>query len=288
MSTMFQLDAGWGVEMRTIDALQNAIEARKNLLAGETGEKAVVATAINILRSLRAETNQVGKNPVIIGDRWLIKVERSQYIAGWASPGKHNPRGRRVFRTSANGHALDRIGPGRKRIVNLVGRYTRGEQVQTFRGSATNLLSRDPGTPFYSRYFAARSQEDVEAFLVQRIKKRIGQYRGISRRALGLAMHKVAGTATTSATSSLDMDRLLGQAVTATVRVSGYNSGEASVSVMDALPAATLALKNGAMSLDIAIKRAVNATAAIINKRCDVPLHEQIKTPFPEVRRRAS
>ena len=45
--------------------------------------------------------------------------------------------------------------------------------------------------PFYVSLIIAKSVEDVRQFALQRIKRRVQQYRGVSKRLLGLLMKKV-------------------------------------------------------------------------------------------------
>lgn len=272
----------------TLAQLSAAIQARANLLRAETTESATKATAINVLRSLRAETSVVRKRPQIIGDRYDVNIEETGFSAGWASPGRENPKGRRVVRNGRGGKHVDRVAGCR--VVNLAGRYSRNAPPKVWRLSISNLAGAGKFYPARadSVLCIARSRGDVEKFAFNRIARRIGQYRGISKRALGLAMHQVAGTATTSDTSAADIRRLLGRVVRASASGAGFGAGRYSVDVLDGLPAAALALKNGQQSVALAIQRAANATVATINRKCNVPFFDRLPTPFPEASRRNS
>lgn len=281
MSGLMKVSVECCDDRRTLESLRTALMLRQQLLANETQEQAVRATAINVLRSLKAETKVVGRKPKIIADRWAIQVKEAGYLAGWATPGKSNPRGRRVVR-KPGGHSLDRL--ANAPIVNLQGAYRRGEAPRVWLGSVTNLLSQNK-TPWYVRYFVANSAEEVEQFLRRRVERRIGQFRGINKRAIGIAQHLIAGSATTSNSSESSLQKLAGRLVHA--RVMSHGS-ECTALVADSMPTAMLALRSGPASLQMALQRAANATVSIINKRLDLPLDKRLPTPFREIVRKGA
>lgn len=283
MSADVTVRADWA-DGRTLGALQQAIEARSKLL-GETAARSVTATAINVLRSLRAETATAPKRPNVIEGRQVYEIKPSALVGGWAQPQLRGRKGRRVVRP-VGGHAMDRVDGAR--VVNLAGNYARAKDGRVYTLKITNAASGCRWFPAKSEvlHVIANSEADVVKYAEERIRRRIGQYRGISKRAIGLAMHQVAGTPTTSNTTSKDLSRILGRVVSSETRTSGYDSGGSSVTVVDGLPAAMLSLRGGARSFQAALQRATNATVAIINKRCSAPFAARIETPFPEAARR--
>lgn len=284
MTDAVTISAAWA-DTRTLQALQAALAARSQYLEHECAEKSVTATAINVLRSLRAETRTVPKRPAIFDDRYLVSLqEGGGYVAGWAAPPRNFRKGRRVLRAGAGGHAIDRVGPRRRRIINLAGPYSRGERLQVFRGYVTNLKSLGEKKPFIDVYIVAKSEADARRWLELRIERRIGQYRGISKRAIGLAMHQMAGTPESGAFGSWDIQRLLGRVVRASSSARGFGSGTAVARVDGGIPEGVSALKNGSFSFQIAMQRAVNFTVGLINKRGALPLGQKLVTPFPEVK----
>lgn len=288
MTNSVTITSSWqnGSANLPLTELQKAIQARAKIL-GETSEKACVATAINALKTMRAETGTVkSKNFSVFGGNWIVRIEESDLKPGWAHPGKNSPRGRRVVRPAGGGTAMDRFNGGR--IVNLAGGYLYAGGVQAFKLSITNTESQ-PRRPFYPAHgdfyiVLARSRADVEKFAENRIRRRIGQYRGVSKRALGLAMHKLSESAAGGSVSA-DVERIVGRLVSAKTYGSGYNSGEFGVSVADDLPRAVLALKHGQAGLDLAVMKAANMTSGIINRVVDKGFGERFETPFPHIQK---
>ena len=179
------------------------------------------------------------------------------------------------------------VSVGGCRIINLAGSHQRGEKVRVYSLSILNTES-IPLKPFYPAKAAsitvlARSREDVERFAAARIRRRIGQYRGTSKRALGLLMHKLHAAAEGDVVPS-DVDRLVSRLVSARVYGGGYGSGGYGVVVADELPRAALALKHGQSGLDMAVSKAANMTAGIINRAVDRRgFGERMPVPFPEI-----
>lgn len=282
MSVAVTVRTDWA-DGRTLGALQQAIEARAKML-GETSAKSVTATAINVLRSLRAETETAKKRPNIIEGRYAYEIKVSGLVGGWAHPKRSGKKGRRVVRP-VGGHAMDNVDG--IRVINKAGNYARAKNGTVYTLKIANMTS---GCKWFPEkcdvvHVIANSEADVVKYAEERIRRRVGQYRGISKRAIGLAMHQVAGTPTESNTSAEDLSRILGRVVKCESRTNGFDGGVSSVTVVDGLPAAMLSLKNGQQSFQTAMQRAVNSTVAIINKKCTVPFAAKIETPFPEVKR---
>lgn len=277
ISANWVTDAG---QSRPLEALRQAVAARARLI-GETSERATIATAIAVLKSLRAETGKVGRRPIVIEGNWVVDIRESGAVPGWAAPG------RRVVRRGSTGRAEDRYNGGR--IVNLAGNYARGRNGRAFTLSIRNTMA-NPSRPFYPAQgdcymVIATTREDVEKFARQRILRRICQYRGVSKKALGIAMHAVSSSGAGEAVTQ-DVARIVGRLVHAKTYGTGYGAGEFGVSVADDLPRALLALKSGPDGVDIALKKAANATAAIISRKMSAGFGERVEAPFPEVVKR--
>lgn len=270
------ITATWG-DRRTLTELEKALRERVRVCK-ETTESATIATAINVLRSLRAETSVMSaRKPKVIEGRYNVVVSATDYKAGWAYPGKGNPRGRRVARS---GNAATDFIDGKK-IVNLAGAWTKGEKVDVYRLKIFNTAS-ETQKAFCDCHCFAKSEDDVMLYSRRRIASRSGQYRGISKRAIGLAMHRIsAGQGAKDATSAA-VARLVERVVNVNTFGNGKDSGNFSLSVEDGLPRAALALKSGRAGVALAMKKAANATIGRINKMLESPL-DKIPTPFPEV-----
>lgn len=275
------VSASWA-NGKPLETLAEAIRSRVRTIQGETTERAVKATAIQALRSLRAETAIAAKNPEVIDERWLVTIKPTQYRSGWAKPGRHNPKGRRVIRM-AGGHALDAHPGNKNRVVNLAGPYLQAGEAAV-RVFALTIVERPATKPFYNSLVLALDRDAVWRFARRRIIRRIGQYRGISKRLLGIAMHQIASGQGGSSEAAGVLGRLAGNYCSVRMSGDGFNSGSFSVSVLDNLPKSALALKHGPAGVQLALKRAANSVAAVISKAAArTGFGDTWQTPFPEI-----
>lgn len=170
MANSISIKATWA-NNKTLEELSKAIQERTRKLKGETTENAVTATCLNVLKSLRAATLQLGKKFAIDQEKWLVDIKMTGYTAGWAYPGKHNPKGRRVVRMGS--HSTDRDENG-KRVVNLAGGYqgkTVERSVHVYKLTIKNTHT--SAKPFYDSLIIAKSEEDVKKFAQGRITRRV-------------------------------------------------------------------------------------------------------------------
>lgn len=252
----------------------------------------MTATAINVLKSLRALTGTVGKNPNVIDGKWDIKIEDTAYVSGWAKPPRKHKKGRRVVRLG-NSLALD-AGENGNRVVNLAGPYSKANEksINVYKLTIRNTQTSKP--PFYESLILAQSKEQVKKFADERIKRRIKQYKGISKRLLGILMGKVH-----SSQKVKDQQQTLppnSNPVPAAFLASfgvvnksgrGFANGQFAIKVQDNLVNAALALKNGLSDLETALQKAANSTIGRINKVLEGRgINEKIPTPFPEISKR--
>lgn len=273
------------IDTTALEQLARAVEARRDYI-GETAEKSVTATCINILRSLRADTATVGRRPTVFGGRYLVEIEEvGGMVGGWARPPKCGTRGRRVVRPAGGGKSIDTFNG--MRIINRAGNYARCHSARVFKLSIYNKDA--DGRPFYPAkadcvMVMAASEDDVRKFAQSKIERRIGQYRGVSKRALGAAMRSFA----TGGDVGGDLQRLADAVVDVRKEIEGWDSGHVRVTVADNLPHARQALRSGSES--VALMRAANGTVGYINRCAEragkfwMPL----ETPFPDVVANAS
>lgn len=240
----------------TMEALSEMIRARSKELA-ETSADSVVATAINVLKSLRAGTPLAKKN----GAR--IRVEPTPAVAGWAREGGRRRRVARIGKTHVN-------------FKNWAGGYVRGEVVRVWR--VTDVLRKR------SFYVAATSEQAVKERAEKQIRARIEFSRGLGKTALSIAMGRVS----TKSKPQFDCTgarprKLADEAAVVGVR-QDFDSGEASVSVLDDLEYSGYALKG--VTLELAMQRAANSTAGQLNRLFENRgIERRIETPFPEIAR---
>lgn len=102
-----------------VSYLQNIIEARKREL-GETTKQAATATAIQVLKSLRADTKVA--NP---RDMNLTVRESKGFVVGWKTKGKRRSRCVRIG--NAKGAEVNSSS-----VKDIAGLYFKGEIVKVY------------------------------------------------------------------------------------------------------------------------------------------------------------
>jgi hypothetical protein len=278
------VSANWmvGGNARTLADLSSAIAARVKYMHFQTTEMAVKATAINCMTSLRAETAVAPKkNPQVIDSRWKIDIVATQYKPGWAHPPRSAKHGRRVIRMPG-GKALD-AGPNQNRVVNLAGHY-RGQMGESVLKVYAVTICELPNTkPFYNSLIIAESKDALWPFIRKRIERRIGQYSGVSKKLLGLAMHKVASNKGNAAKDALD--RLALDYAVVTMSGEGFNNGTFMVNFVDDLPFSAQSLKHGPMGVALALRKAANRCLAIVEKAAGYPIDKPNPPMFEEYAR---
>lgn len=241
----------------TMEKLSEMIRMRSAELK-ETSADAVVATAINVLKSLRAATPLAKKT----GEK--IKIEQSPAVVGWTSEGG---RPRRVAR----------IGKMKLNVRNWAGSYVKGAQTRVWR--VTDQLKGE------SYYAMGNTEAAVRERAAKRARARIEYSRGLAKTTISIAM------ARTSTKSKPQFDcagarprKVASDSARVTVR-QDFNTGSGGVSVLDDLAYSSEALKNA--TLETAMQKAANSTAGMLNRIFENRgFEKRIETPFPEVARK--
>ena len=171
-------------EGKPIEVLHQLIEKRRKLL-GQSTHDAVVATAITVLKSLRAGTKIAPKT----ASKGSYKITDTGWYGGWERTGATFHR---VVRTSnaTRAQKIHNIYP-----VNLAGQhYVKGEIVKVYKVEPVN----DPNMKWDKTkhvgcwYVFAKSQDVVESFAQTHMTRRISTYRGLAKTTLGFAMAAIA------------------------------------------------------------------------------------------------
>lgn len=261
------------IEGHTLEVLGQLIERRVKDL-GETSSDAVIATAINILSSLKAETRVVDPEKA---SGFVIVGEFPGLVAGWKyeKNGHRSRCAREIGGHTYTGH----------RIINLAGEYTPGEHIRVFvaqdrRGPSVNATAE-------RYYILARNETDAREYAKRKRKRRISQFARMAKMLFGHAQSHISSNSSEAFSSLTPIARrtMVGSMQVAVDSV-GYASGKCSVSFEDDLRYAASALKNGMSSFELAVKRAANKTAGLLHLRyVDNPLdNEDAPTPFPEAK----
>lgn len=248
----------WGTD-RPLEALADLIEKRQKWF-GESAEDAVIATAIDVLGSLRtlsrSAKNRRSTRPKV--------VRRTDLVASYFG-GRKNPR--RTLRSTTGARV-----PAKR--VKWFSEGVKNGDLKVFEVTPEHL-----GVKPY--LVVAQTQRDAKRFENRAAVRRMAQYGNLAKWAFGVAMNKLS-------TRSVS-DNLTGEARQAGSRLSFVGkrrSGEAfEVAVSDRLDYAAKALRGDMAAVDVACMKAANKIAGRLIHRFGDLLGEGFATPFPEVRR---
>ncbi len=262
-------------EGKPLSVLSELIAKRGEIL-GETVSHAVKATAITVLKSLRADTRMAPKR----ASRKSFRISDTGLVGGWERSGG---KIRRVVRTSgARNAARVNIRP-----VNLAGqRYERGENVKVYRIVPVHgegmLWDKSKNKGCW--YVFAKSEKVARDLAVRLMTRRVGRYRGLAKATLGFAMAAISnnGAAGLNATSARSVKAA--KAAAKVYEIGGISDGGYKVTISDALDYSGLALRSGPGAVDRALMKAANSIAGRLSKVASARLGEAIPTPFPEVK----
>lgn len=266
-----------GIGGDVMETLSRLVAQRAQFLRYETTRAAVTATAINVLSSLRARTRVAKVKADSFG---TVVVPAPGVAPGWKSDGG-SAKGRRVVRAQG-GHEI-----GACLVVNLAGPYRSGERPLCF-----VVLSKFPrtvggGSKYERAYVIANSAKDVRTWADARQRKYVKRFAGMARWAVGQAQSRISKAAITDADSASEEARQTAlKHLVVKAEGDGAASGSYAVSVEDGLGYSMAALKGGAADFELALKKAANRTAGIINRLAGERLDADIPTPFPEVKGR--
>ena len=115
-----------------------------------------------------------------------------------------------------------------------------------------------------------------------RIAKRIHAWGGLARKALSVLMHKACTVNDTDQTNQ----KIAELSDKVTNHQESGNGQNYSLTISDLLDYATLAIEGGGGTVDMALQKAANKAASVINQRCGngkIFNFEKLETPFPEV-----
>lgn len=251
------ITADW--QGKPLSALQDMIEKRKAIM-GESVKDAVVATAENVLVSLRAQTRLA--NPPRI--RTLrVKVEDTGYYASY-SHSEH----RRVVRTGTSPYAAKVQLDGRVRWLD--------HGVARTQRHVYRVTPIRPGEAQY--YVAAATPSVAETFERSRSGYRADRSASLARNALSHAMAKV----------STRPPKLGGKPSASKPRLTTVMHSDLgdqySLLIVDNLDYSIAALKGGESAISMAMMKASNKIAGRLAKWQEQHfISKRVTTPFPEI-----
>ena len=133
-------------------------------------------------------------------------------------------------------------------------------------------------------YVAALNDGVVERYLSKRYGNIAKKSAGMAKSALGKLMHKISAKERDTANPTPRAERVASKRTFAIETVSGNTY---TLTCRDDLFFAQLAVNGGRGGVNLALKKAANKIAGLIQHKCkDFLLPGEVKTPFPEIRRR--
>jgi hypothetical protein len=288
----------------TVDKLCELIRKRSEYLKGELTEQSVTATALNIVKSLRAATRVAStrKSGKKLDAAYCFR--KSTFVGGVysesanGSPLTKNGTPRKAARhfciRDAGGHRTDLVKPAfadNPATTPLVGapvyyvfvKHTLPPKNLVLRAMQGGGLSTAKTAEGVLRYAViAKDEESLRGWARRHVRDIIAQESGMARYALSILRKSIyaKGKGDALAVKSAGAKDTAARSV---FYREAFGPGWFDLEGQVNLAYSVSALKNGAASIDVAMKKAANSTAQIINRVGKLPFEERIHTPFPEV-----
>lgn len=254
------------VDGRPLRELSRLITLRSKWL-GESARDSVRATAVTFLQSLRTLTKTAKKN----GEK--IEVVPSTMLV--PSFRRWGGKSRPCLRVGKNGNTYTPMKGTRVIYADGLVNFT-AQKVYT----ASTTRGEGDRKRTYRYVVVASSKSSASRAVRNANAKRIASWRGLARAAVSALLRKAGGSSTTSGK--------IGAKANDNARVTERGGGNSfSVQILDNLSYASVAVKGGTSGISLALQRAANKSASVINRRCaDILDFRPLATPFPEVRQR--
>lgn len=260
--------------------LNKLIQKRKELL-GNTYKDAVIATAIDALKSIRAITeSHYGKDTIELAKDDVIVTQRSDIHPSFT--GKEH---KRCFRAGAsqsrNAPRISLVGSKCVCLVPPEDRTWLNASVWTVDVSKKRLerWRKHPS----KLTVVASSLEQVMNYITKRFSKIAARQGGLARCVIGALMGKLSTRPQASQKSGAHVNKIVGKY--GVVNKSDANKTY-SVHVESDLLYAKDAVRGGEAGIENALKKAANKIAGMIKHFAGAELDANLSTPFPEVKRR--
>ena len=285
------MSVDWGG--RPLSELQKLMEKRQRQLR-ETPRDACIATAIDVLKSLRPLVRKAKTAPKA-GVQFTI--EDTGWVGGWKSNGDAGKISR-SFKGSAKGLKLDstkymercvRTSSRRGQIIPYVhpiwlvgpGAFENGQTVHVYRVRPAHrdvmkwAKNKHHGCWFIAAYTQAVAEKAAKRLMAKYLKK----YSGLARFTLTQAMKRLS-------TKGVPNDRVSADARKvglSNIRAKSFGGhSEWTVDVADSLAYAAKAFTRSD-AVDYAMAKAANSIAGMLRKRAKDLLDPSLATPFPEI-----
>lgn len=247
-------------EGQPLEVLTELIRKRSQVMH-QCMDNAVAGTMVNVLRSLRSDTKNAIKTK-----KFNVEVEDTGFYGGFSYSEK-----KRCVRAGVSKYSSKVKLDGK--VVWLT--WDKPKQSECHVYKVTNEQNQ-------VYYVGARNTSMVMNYELGRIKKRISNYGGLAKNVLSIAMNQIA-------TKSLPQDgsNVSRNKASTLSKVTISQSGNMyTITVVDEVNYGTDALKSGEAGVNLAIMKAANKTAGMLNRIAGRDFKEHIETPFPEVKTR--
>lgn len=254
------------VDGRPLAELSRLITIRSQWL-GESARDSVRATAVTFLQSLRTLTKTAKKN----GEK--IELTPSNMLV--PSFRRWGGKSRPCLRVGKNGNTYTPMKGTRVIYADGLVNFA-AQKVYT-----ANITRGEGDRRKTYRYVVVASSKSSASRAVRRANaKRIASWRGLARAAVSALIRKAGGNSTTSGK--------IGAKANDNAKVTPRGAGNSfSLTILDNLSYAECAVKGGKSGITLALQRACNKAASVINRRCaDLLDFRPLPIPFPEVRQR--
>lgn len=146
-----------------------------------------------------------------------------------------------------------------------------------------DLKARRPYQP-ENIYVMALSREAVKSYISKRLGRIDKASAGMAQSALGKLMHKISAKERDTARPTARANKKADENTFVVEKIEG---DKYVLDVRDNLLFAQLAVRGGKGGVNLALKKAANKIAGLIQHKCkDFLLPGEVTTPFPEIRRR--
>ena len=281
MSAAVQMTLNTTYQGKEPEVLADLIQKRMRIL-GEDAKDATIATAMNVLVSLRSQTKVADPTKAEFEMRYASEAEAVWRKSGTQTTSTTAGRGIHRRCIKAGGSLITNF-------VNLAPKYIPGETIKVYHYRPLIRTGKDTAIKQEGRYIVARSEKDAYAWATKNASARLKRYSGMAKSAWGHTMRMIGSQTSaqegeiTSQARKVVMDNIK-------VDQRGGNLDFA-VSIFNELEYAENALANGSASVTLAMQNASNKTAGILKKRiAELGYlsvgHEPVETPFPETVRR--
>lgn len=236
-----------------IQALSHIVALRQKEL-GETAKQSCIAMAINVLRSLRAQTKIANENKANISLRQSDDKYYPSFIKQKGVKGKRVAK--RVLRQGQNGAVITP-----EKVIWRLPRYYKGQVAHSY-----EVEDRIADGKTIKYILVCESEKDAKKIAKQLHVSRVKRFKSLARIAISLCMKAVWNKGQIDNASAQIMD-VASRNTNVSINENGFNSGNVNVHVEDNLNYATDALRDGMNSVNTAINNAVKKAIGNIKQK---------------------